>query len=123
MSSPIKTKTERDGAVERIILAQPKGNILDAVMLAALREKVLSLASRPEVKLLVFEGEGKHFSFGASVEEHMPESVGEMLSSFHGLFRDIESIGIPTAAVVRGQCLGGGFELATWCGWVCCDSS
>lgn len=123
MSNPIKTKTERDGAVERIILAQPKGNILDSTMLAALRETVVSLAGRPELKLVVFEGEDKHFSFGASVEEHMPELVHDMLTNFHQLFRDIEAIGVPTAAVVRGQCLGGGFELATYCGWVCADST
>jgi cyclohexa-1,5-dienecarbonyl-CoA hydratase len=74
----------------------------------------------PALKLVVFEGVGKHFSFGASVEEHLPETVGDMLPAFHDLFRKLESTSIPTAAVVRGQCLGGGMELAAWCGRLVC---
>jgi cyclohexa-1,5-dienecarbonyl-CoA hydratase len=69
----------------------------------------------------VLEGAGSHFSFGASVEEHVPEKVGEMLRTFHAMFRDLEALSVPTAAVVRGQCLGGGMELALWCGRVFCE--
>ena len=86
----------------------------------------MSTASPPvpgALKLLVFEGEGAHFSFGASVEEHLPEHIGRVLPGFHRSSGELEALGIPTAAVVRGQCLGGGFELAVWCGMVFCDSS
>jgi cyclohexa-1,5-dienecarbonyl-CoA hydratase len=38
-----------------------------------------------------------------------------MLSAFHGLFRAMLAASVPTAAVVRGQCLGGGLELASFC--------
>ena len=69
---------------------------------------------------MVFEGEGKHFSFGASVEEHLPGEVDKMLPSFHAMFGAIEDMGIATAAVVRGQCLGGGLELAAYCGRLLC---
>src|SRR6185503_10250805 len=37
---------------------------------------------------------------------------------FHGLFRALDAAAIPTMAVVRGRCLGGGLELAAWCTWV-----
>ncbi len=30
---------------------------------------------------------------------------------------------MPTAALVRGQCLGGAFELALWCGLILCEPS
>lgn len=99
-------------------LDRPRANVLDAAMIAALRESVVSLRRAPDLRLLVFEGAGTEFSFGASVEEHQADQVREMLGSFHALFREIEALGVPTAAAVRGRCLGGGLELAGWCGRV-----
>jgi cyclohexa-1,5-dienecarbonyl-CoA hydratase len=76
---------------------------------------VKAAAGWKELRLLAFSGAGKHFSFGASVEEHRPEQVGGMLEGFHGLFRDLMETDVPTLALVRGQCLGGGLELASFC--------
>lgn len=123
MSSPIRAESLHNGAVERVWLARPKANVLDTAMVLAIRAHLSALGGRAGLKLLIFEGEGSHFSFGASVEEHLPERVGAMLPTFHELFRDLERLGVPTAALVRGQCLGGGAELATWCGTVLCDPS
>ena len=120
----IRTSSESDGQIERIVLDRPKANVLDAEMAGAIGDRVDRLAREPgALKLLVFEGAGAHFSFGASVEEHLPQHIARVLPGFHSLFRRIEALGVPTAAVVRGQCLGGGFELATWCGMVFCDPS
>lgn len=121
MTAPIRTEVLRDGEVEHIVLDRPKANVLDAEMLDALRAHLRTLSSRNALKLVLFEGAGAHFSFGASVQEHLPGQVGDMLASFHALFRELEDLGVPTAAVVRGQCLGGGFELAISCGQVFCD--
>jgi cyclohexa-1,5-dienecarbonyl-CoA hydratase len=118
---PIRAETLFDGAVERLVLDQPKGNVLDSRMVDGLRGKIQKLGLRQGLRLVIFEGAGRHFSFGASVEEHLPARVDGMLANFHGLFFDIERLGVPTAAIVRGQCLGGGLELATWCGRVFCD--
>jgi cyclohexa-1,5-dienecarbonyl-CoA hydratase len=124
MSSPVRFSTERSGQIERIILDRPNGNVLDLEMLAAIRERIEHISADPGTcKLLVFEGAGRHFSFGASVEEHLPDKVGRLLPAFHELFWDLERLSIPTAAVVRGQCLGGGFELALWCGVLFCDAT
>lgn len=121
MRELIRVTTERDGQLERIILNRPKGNIIDKEMLGALTYHLRALADHPgSRKLLLFEGAGDHFSFGAAIDEHLPGQVGEFLAAFHGFFRALEALGIPTAAVVRGQCLGGGCELALWCGWVFC---
>ena len=123
-ASPIRAVSESSGQLERIVLDRPKGNVLDAEMIGAITSRVDALSARPgSLKLLVFEGAGAHFSFGASVEEHLPEKIGEVLPRFHELFRRIEALSVPTAAVVRGQCLGGGFELALWCGMVFCEPS
>jgi len=115
----VSLRTERlyDGAVEHILLNTPKANLLDAAMIAALRTHLTTLP-RPGLKLVVLEGAGDHFSFGASVPEHLPGEVGAMLPAFHALFRGLQRLGVMTAAVVRGRCLGGGAELATFCGRV-----
>ena len=113
----IRIEEELEGTALRLILNQPKANILDAAMIRALRE-ALATKVTDDTRLVIFEGEGKHFSFGASVEEHQAEQAQAMLTEFHGLFRDLAALAVPTCAVVRGQCLGGGLELASWCSWI-----
>jgi len=104
-------------SVVHITLDRPKANILDAAMIAAIIE---ALAAHVDAgtRLLVFEGAGAHFCFGASVDEHRAEHAAAMLEAFHGLFRQLAGLAVPTCAVVRGQCLGGGLELASWCTWI-----
>lgn len=104
-----------EGRVLRILLNQPKGNVLTAQMM---REIVAALdAARQDarLKLVLIRGAGGHFSFGASVEEHRADTVAAMLRAFHGLLRDIAAFPVPIAALVEGRCLGGGFELALCC--------
>lgn len=120
MRPPIHTETLRDGGIARVVLARPPANILDIETCAAIRAHLASLGGRPGLRLLLFDAQGEHFSFGASVQEHLPGRVGDMLPAFHQLFVELEDLGVPTAAVVRGRCLGGGAELAAWCGTVAC---
>lgn len=103
------------GAVLRLVLDTPKANVIDAPKIAALDREFRAAAGERSLKCVLLEGEGPNFSFGASVEEHLPERFEEMLRAFHELFRTMLASGLPTAAVVRGQCLGGGLELASFC--------
>jgi len=41
-----------------------------------------------------------------------------MIEVFHGMFRRMSTLEIPTVAVVRGYALGGGCELAIFCDMV-----
>jgi cyclohexa-1,5-dienecarbonyl-CoA hydratase len=116
--SCLRVERAHGDAVVRLILARPKANVMDAEMIAAIRDELAALADNSSVKLIVFEGEGANFSFGASVPEHLPGKVDAMLTSFHALFVQLEELGIPTAAAVRGHCLGGAAELVLWCGFV-----
>ena len=113
----ILTELREGGAMLRITLNSPKGNVLAGAMIAAI-DAALDAHVGPGTKLVVFEGAGKHFSFGASVEEHQRERARGMLESFHALFRKLGKLAIPTCAIVRGQCLGGGLELASFCSFV-----
>lgn len=103
------------GAVLRLMLAAPRANILDAAMVAALTRAFRTAGAAPDLRCIVVEGEGPHFSFGASVPEHLPGAVERMLPRFHDLFRAMFDSEVFTIAAVRGQCLGGGMELATAC--------
>ncbi len=112
---PLRVCARHEGQLVRLVLDRPKSNILTGDMIAAMRASLAELPASGPVKLVAIEGAGDHFSFGASVEEHQPDLVGRMLPEFHALVRDLLAVPAPTAAVVRGRCLGGGFELALAC--------
>ena len=114
----ITVKESFDGQVGEIILSQPPANIVSAQMMKEISLALKEFQSKPRCKLITLEGEGKHFSFGASVEEHSPDQVGDMLPGFHRLIGEILSCSVPTLAKVRGLCLGGGFEVAMACTFV-----
>lgn len=120
MSSFEKIRVEAllEGAGAHIVLDAPRANVLDAAMLGEINAFLDSCRERPELKLLAFSGAGSHFSFGASVPEHVREQAPAMLESFHGMFLRLVDLAIPTAASVSGRCLGGGMELACFCNWV-----
>lgn len=115
MPTKIRIESFLEGQGRRVVLAAPPGNVLDATMMAEIGEALDALRADRQVKLLVFAGDGKHFSFGASVEEHVGERAAAMLKGFHGMFLKLLDLGIPTAAAVKGRCLGGGMELAAFC--------
>ncbi len=119
----IKVEYKFDNSVVRIILDDGKANIIDKIMMAELIELLSSFKNNKDLKLITFEGAGKNFSFGASVEEHKKELAAEMLNSFHKLFYTIIDLHIPTMAIISGQCLGGGFELPLVCNFIFADKT
>jgi cyclohexa-1,5-dienecarbonyl-CoA hydratase len=102
------------GAYWEVRLSGSK-NVLNAPMVQALTRLFERAAADRDVKALALLGEDRHFSFGASVPEHLPEAVSEMLPRFHSLFRTMAASSVPCLAAIRGQCLGGGLELAMFC--------
>ena len=111
----ITVNEKNGGEVTEIILGPPPANILSSAMMEEISAQIAEDGKNPHKKLIVFTGEGKHFSFGASVEEHKPENVGDMLPNFHKFIGDVINCNIPTLAAVTGLCLGGGFELVLAC--------
>lgn len=107
-----------EGQLLHLTLNTPSANVLDAAMLGAIEAALRAHRDDPALKGIAFEGAGKHFSFGASVEEHQAAQAPAMLKQFHGVFRLLAELAAPTFAIVRGQCLGGGLELASYCSWL-----
>ena len=112
MSQPLAISTDLDGALLRLRLNRPKANIVDAQMIAALDAALADQSGNGDLCAVLVEAEGPHFSFGASVEEHLPESCAAMLKSLHALVRRMLEYPVPVLVAVRGQCLGGGLEVA-----------
>ncbi|HZW36430.1 MAG TPA: cyclohexa-1,5-dienecarbonyl-CoA hydratase, partial [Candidatus Deferrimicrobiaceae bacterium] len=110
--SPLKAWLEKDGALLRLRLARPKANIVDAAMIAALQAALEEHATGESLRAVLLDAEGPHFSFGASVAEHLPGSCARMLRGLHALIRRLLESPVPVLVAVRGQCLGGGLELA-----------
>ncbi|UCD94785.1 MAG: enoyl-CoA hydratase/isomerase family protein [Candidatus Zixiibacteriota bacterium] len=123
MSDKTLIESMHGGQVVRLTLNAPKANVLDGEMMAGLQKALDELGRQPDVKLLQFIGAGDHFSFGASVAEHVRDKAPGMLKQFHGLFYTLADLAIPTAALVSGQCLGGGMELALMCSFMFVDAS
>jgi cyclohexa-1,5-dienecarbonyl-CoA hydratase len=111
-ASPLRVATERDGALLRLTLARPKANLVDAAMIAALSGALAMHRDVAGLRGVLVDHDGPHFSFGASVEEHLPAQCAAMLASLHALLGAMLDFPVPILVAVRGQCLGGGLELA-----------
>jgi len=114
-ASPVQLERRDADGVWIARLARPKANVIDSKMTAALLEVFVAAREATSLKAIVLAGAGPNFSFGASVQEHLPEHVGAMLRDFHALFRTMAACEVPLLAAVRGHCLGGGLELASFC--------
>ena len=83
--APLKVWLDRGGALLRLRLACPKANIIDAPMVAALRAALSAHRATAGLRGTLLDAEGPHFSFGASVAEHLPGECAGMLAALHGL--------------------------------------
>lgn len=110
--TPISVWLEREGALLRIRLARPKANVIDGPMIAALQGAFDAHRANRGLLAVMVDHEGPHFSFGASVEEHLPENCEHMLRQLHALIRCMLEWPRPILMAIRGQCLGGGLEFA-----------
>jgi cyclohexa-1,5-dienecarbonyl-CoA hydratase len=109
---------ESDGAVARITLRRAPLNILHLPMIEELNRAIEGLEDESALRALVLAAEGKAFSAGVAVADHMPDKVRATIGAFHGVFRRLARLGCPTVAAVQGAALGGGCELACFADWV-----
>ena len=101
--------------VARLTLARPPLNILTTDMMREINAALTRAAGNPSLKALVIAGEGKAFSAGVAIEDHVGDRVKPMLDAFHQIFRHLRALECVTLAQVHGAALGGGAELATFC--------
>lgn len=112
MTEPLKVWLEADGRLLRLRLSRPRANLVDAAMIRALDTALEAHLPRTFLGAALLDAEGPDFSFGASVEEHLPDACAAMLASLHALLGRMLESPVPILVAVHGRCLGGGLELA-----------
>jgi len=112
MTTPLKVWLERNGRLLRLQLNRPKANIIDAEMIGALAHALDQHRDNKSLHAVLLDAAGAHFSFGASIEEHLPDQCADMIKCLHALVRDMVEFPLPILVAVQGQCLGGGLEVA-----------
>jgi cyclohexa-1,5-dienecarbonyl-CoA hydratase len=112
MNTCLKVWFEAEGRLLRLRLSRPKANLIDAEMIAAVDAALVEHLKNPSLAGVLLDAEGPHFSFGASVEEHLPAQCAAMLQGIHRLVLRLVESPVPVLVAVRGQCLGGGLEVA-----------
>jgi len=124
MVDSVSTATERritlqvQGRVARVALRKPPLNVIDIPMMEELAEALAGIERRHDVAVIVVSGEGNGFSAGVNVADHTADKVESMLQKFHAVIRALIATKKVTIAAVRGNCLGGGAELAMVCDMV-----
>jgi cyclohexa-1,5-dienecarbonyl-CoA hydratase len=110
-------KLKIDDRVARITFARLPLNVLSITMMREIGDALKVCAQTSDLAGIVFDAapESRAFCAGVAVEEHVPETVFQMLDSFHSVFRLLRQISRPVIAVVDGLALGGGCELVAAC--------
>ncbi|MBZ8131699.1 enoyl-CoA hydratase [Afifella sp. IM 167] len=123
-------RIERDGAVLRLILANPPANALSESVLAALTE-ALKLAHEKEVRVVVIAAEGKLFSGGHDLKELTAHRAGpdhgrsyfeEIFRRCSRVMRGLTELEKPVIAEVAGLATAGGCQLVASCDMVVASS-
>jgi len=102
----------------KITFSKPPLNIFNLEDLIYIEKILLDLKNDKNLKLIVFESDQKIFSAGVDVADHLPQKVGLMMSAFTNLFTSMLNLEIPTLALVKSACFGGGSEFAMFCDFV-----
>src|SRR6266550_7356390 len=106
-----------DDRVARITFARPPLNVFNIAMMREIGDALNECLPHRDLAAIVFDAapDTRAFSAGVAVEEHVPETVYQMLDAFHSVFRLLAQISRPVIALVDGPALGGGCELVAAC--------
>ena len=98
-----------------LTLRRPPLNILNLEMLRELEQALGGIAADPSVRVVILRAEGRVFSAGVDVGDHLPDKVGEMIPLFDRVCRALWELPAVTLAVIHGDALGGGCEQVMGC--------
>ena len=104
-----------DGVLTIVLNRPEKLNALNASVLHALSGVLREAKDRSEVRGLLLTGQGKAFCAGADISQfaECDAQSGYHLATYgQEVFRQLETLGKPSIAVVQGYAFGGGCELA-----------
>jgi len=109
--------TIADGVATVTLNRPDKRNAMNTALLTGLRERFDALDSRPDVRVVVVRGAGPAFCSGMDLRE-MEERRGAQADPDSGVIatlQRVERARHPTIAMVHGDAIAGGCELALHC--------
>lgn len=101
-------------------------NVISAEMIVDLDEALDDITRDPPVGLVFLSNKTSGFIAGADVKAFTridtEAQVKEIIETGQSMFNRIESLALPTVALIHGFCLGGGLELALACDYrIACE--
>lgn len=110
-----------DGIYEFVISQPARRNAVNAQMWADMPKVLNEAQNSSGIKVLIVRGDGDHFASGADISEFETlyatrETSGKISEDIAAGFASLAQFPLPTIAMIRGACVGGGCGLA-----LCCD--
>jgi 3-hydroxyacyl-CoA dehydrogenase len=103
---------QNDGAIAVITMDNPPVNALGQVLRAGIASAMARAGTEDEIEAVVLTGTARAFSGGADITEFGKPPTEPNLRA---VIANIEALGKPVIAAIRGVALGGGLELALGC--------
>jgi enoyl-CoA hydratase/carnithine racemase len=115
-----RVRVEYDGPIATITNDNPdKHNAFDDEMDARLFEILAELRARPDVRAVIWRGEGKSFSSGRDVASigtmQVPLSHHELMRRGHRGIQQLWELDAPVLVACKGWVMGGSFQRALLC--------
>lgn len=110
--------SRKDGILSVTMNRPEKRNAMTSTMLAKLHEVFRSLEHDAETRVVVVRGNGRSFSAGldlGEVQAARAKGGGLPLTDIEDVFYRLERVPQPTIAMVQGEAIAGGCELALHC--------
>src|SRR5947209_9196308 len=108
--------------VATVTLNRPEvNNAYDAGLIGGVLSAIDELGSKPNLRVVVLKGNGKHFQAGADlkwINAVRPQSPAENEAVSQATFEAVQRLNrlpIPTVALVQGGCFGGGTGVISAC--------
>ena len=99
--------------IAEVTFDRPPLNVLDIALLHTFADAIDDLGAQRELRLIVIRANGKVFSAGVDVGQHLGKDLAPMLEAFSRAAGRLLASEVPTLAVVHGSALGGACELVT----------
>jgi len=115
-------KFEKEKEVARIVFNRPEvGNAFNGEMLKEIKEIAERISLDEEVRVVILEGEGKHFCAGGDLRWMREMAKAEYSENYKDAlllfdtYKAVENIPVPTIAKIRGAVRGGGLGFVSVC--------
>lgn len=113
-TGPVLLDLDEDGVAHLRLNRPEASNGMDVPFLRALYDAIMTAHGRPDLRVLVLSGEGRHFCAGGDVKTFaglgaaLPDYLREATAWLQNVAQGLLALGAPVIAAVHGFAAGGG---------------